>query len=94
MLCDLGLPDGDGLDLVSEIAECCPALPVVVLTARAEEADVVEGLGCGAVDYITKPFALARAPGEGGRPAPARRRRSKTIARPSERSACRTSRST
>jgi DNA-binding response OmpR family regulator len=59
VLCDLGLPDGDGLDLVTEIAQRRPTLPVIVLTARAEEADVVDGLWCGAVDYIVKPFVLA-----------------------------------
>jgi DNA-binding response OmpR family regulator len=58
VLCDLGLPDGDGLRLVAELAVQRPGLPVIVLTARAEEADVVAGLGSGAVDYIRKPFAL------------------------------------
>jgi DNA-binding response OmpR family regulator len=59
VLCDLGLPDGDGLRLVSEVAARRPGLPVIVLTARADEADVVAGLGSGAVDYVSKPFALA-----------------------------------
>ncbi len=59
VLCDLGLPDGDGLDLISRMAEEHPAVPVIALTARAEEADVVAGLTSGAVDYVTKPFRLA-----------------------------------
>jgi DNA-binding response OmpR family regulator len=59
VLCDLGLPDGDGLDLVAEIAATRPTVPVIVLTARTEEADVVAGLGSGAIDYVTKPFHLA-----------------------------------
>jgi len=59
VLCDLGLPDGEGLDLIAEIAATRPGLPVIALTARAEEADVVAGLTSGAVDYVTKPFRLA-----------------------------------
>ncbi len=59
VLCDLGLPDGDGLDLVASLRRNQPRLPVLVLTARDEEADIVAGLGTGAVDYVTKPFRLA-----------------------------------
>lgn len=59
VLCDLGLPDGDGLDLVSRMTDEHPTVPVIALTARAEEADVVAGLTSGAVDYVTKPFRLA-----------------------------------
>jgi DNA-binding response OmpR family regulator len=59
ILCDLGLPDGDGLDLIARVAAEHPATPVIALTARAEEADVVAGLTSGAVDYVTKPFRLA-----------------------------------
>jgi len=59
VLCDLGLPDGDGLDLIAEMAEARPSLPIIALTARAEEADVVSGLTVGAVDYVVKPFRLA-----------------------------------
>lgn len=59
VLCDLGLPDGDGLDLITTLARDRPGLPVIALTARAEEGDVVAGLATGAVDYVTKPFRLA-----------------------------------
>jgi len=59
VLCDLGLPDGDGLDLIATMARQRPSLPIVALTARAEEADVVAGLATGAVDYVVKPFRLA-----------------------------------
>jgi len=59
ILCDLGLPDGDGLDLIASLRRTHPRLPVLVLTARDEEADVVAGLSIGAVDYVTKPFRLA-----------------------------------
>jgi DNA-binding response OmpR family regulator len=59
VVCDLGLPDGDGLDLVDQLRVHHPRLPVLVLTARDDEADVVAGLSAGAVDYVTKPFRLA-----------------------------------
>jgi DNA-binding response OmpR family regulator len=59
VLLDLGLPDADGVDLCREMVARRPGLPVVILTARQEEVDVVVGLGAGAVDYVTKPFRLA-----------------------------------
>lgn len=59
VLLDLGLPDGDGLDLAKELVDRWPAVPVVMLTARTDEMDVVVGLDAGAVDYVTKPFRLA-----------------------------------
>lgn len=59
VVCDLGLPDGDGLDLIARLRRSHPRLPVLVLTARDEEADVVAGLSTGAVDYVSKPFRLA-----------------------------------
>jgi len=59
VLLDLGLPDGDGLDLARDLLVRWPDLSVIMLTARAEEMDIVIGLDTGAVDYITKPFRLA-----------------------------------
>ena len=59
VLLDLTLPDGDGIEFCSLLAATRPALPVVILTARSNEADVVVGLRAGAVDYVTKPFRLA-----------------------------------
>jgi len=59
VLLDLGLPDGDGLDLARDLRIEWPSLPIIVLTARADELDVVLGLDAGAIDYITKPFRLA-----------------------------------
>ena len=59
VLLDLGLPDSDGVDLARALLALHPALPVIMLTARTEEADVVTGLHAGAVDYVTKPFRLA-----------------------------------
>ena len=59
VLLDIGLPDGDGVELCRELSVARPGLPVVLLTARGEEIDIVVGLDAGAVDYITKPFRLA-----------------------------------
>ena len=59
VLLDLGLPDGDGLDLSRELLSRWSEVPVLMVTARSEEMDVVIGLDAGAVDYITKPFRLA-----------------------------------
>ena len=55
---DRMLPGRDGIDVLSAIRETKPALPVIMLTAKAEVADRVEGLDLGATDYVTKPFAF------------------------------------
>lgn len=59
VLLDLGLPDGDGLDIARAYSQRWPSVPIIILTARAEEMDVVIGLDAGAADFITKPFRLA-----------------------------------
>jgi DNA-binding response OmpR family regulator len=59
VLLDLGLPDGDGTQVANHMARHHPDVPVIVLTARADEIDVVLGLEAGAVDYVVKPFRLA-----------------------------------
>jgi DNA-binding response OmpR family regulator len=59
VLLDLTLPDIDGLDVCRKIREDRPDLPIIMLTARAEEMDVIIGLGAGADDYVPKPFRLA-----------------------------------
>jgi DNA-binding response OmpR family regulator len=59
VLLDLTLPDIDGLDVCRKIRGSHPDLPVIMLTARAEEMDVIVGLNAGADDYVAKPFRLA-----------------------------------
>jgi DNA-binding response OmpR family regulator len=54
---DRMLPGRDGLEVLVRIRRSKPALPVIVLTARSEVADRVEGLDRGATDYVTKPFS-------------------------------------
>jgi len=59
VLLDLGLPDIDGVEVCRLLRELDPVLPIVILTARHDEIDVVLGLDAGADDYVTKPFRLA-----------------------------------
>ena len=59
VLLDLTLPDIDGLDVCRRLRADHPDLPIIMLTARAEEMDVIVGLGAGADDYVAKPFRLA-----------------------------------
>ncbi len=59
VLLDLTLPDIDGLDVCRKLRIDHPDLPVIMLTARAEEMDVIVGLNAGADDYVAKPFRLA-----------------------------------
>jgi two-component system KDP operon response regulator KdpE len=55
LVLDLGLPDGDGLDLIRDVRSWS-SVPIVVLSARAGEADKIAALDAGADDYLTKPF--------------------------------------
>jgi two-component system KDP operon response regulator KdpE len=54
---DLGLPDGDGINFINELRKWS-TVPVIVLSARASEADKVSALDAGADDYLTKPFGV------------------------------------
>jgi two-component system KDP operon response regulator KdpE len=54
---DLGLPDGDGIAFILELRKWS-TVPVIVLSARASEADKVRALDAGADDYLTKPFGV------------------------------------
>jgi DNA-binding response OmpR family regulator len=56
---DIGLPDLDGLEVCRRIRAEGHGVPVLILTARADEVDTVVGLDAGADDYVTKPFRLA-----------------------------------
>ncbi len=55
---DINLPDGDGFDLCREIKKEQPQLPVIFLTAKDLEQDVLKGFDLGADDYVTKPFHM------------------------------------
>lgn len=57
LILDVSLPDGCGFDLCREVRRNS-RVPVILLTARDMETDIVGGLECGADDYITKPFSL------------------------------------
>ncbi len=56
---DLGLPDGNGLNLISKIKEYIPNCSILILTAKDAVEDKVKGLELGADDYMTKPFHKA-----------------------------------
>ena len=56
---DIGLPRLDGLEVCRRIRSSGQSVPVLILTARADEVDTVIGLDAGADDYVTKPFRLA-----------------------------------
>ena len=58
VLLDWMLPDQPGIDLLHRIRKYYSQLPVIMITARAEEEDRVQGLDVGADDYITKPFSV------------------------------------
>ncbi len=54
---DLGLPDGDGIDFIREV-RLWSQMPIIVLSARTEEADKIDALDAGADDYLSKPFGI------------------------------------
>jgi two-component system OmpR family response regulator len=56
---DLMLPGRGGLEILASVRQTTPNVPVIVLTARGEVEDRVQGLEAGAVDYLVKPFSLA-----------------------------------
>ena len=55
---DLGLPDVDGIEVISRIRAAGSAVPIIVLSSRNDEAAKVDALDLGADDYITKPFGI------------------------------------
>lgn len=58
ILLDLNLPDGNGLDLLRKLRRDGKSVPVIILTARDQVRDRIEGLNSGADDYLVKPFDL------------------------------------
>lgn len=58
MLLDLGLPDGSGFEVLKSVRKIQSKIAVVIITARGELEDRINGLQLGADDYLTKPFAL------------------------------------
>ncbi|WBS05889.1 two-component system response regulator KdpE [Pseudoduganella sp. SL102] len=57
VILDLGLPDGDGVDLIADLRKWSP-VPVIVLSARVAEEQKIHALDAGADDYLTKPFGV------------------------------------
>jgi DNA-binding response OmpR family regulator len=55
---DLGLPDRDGYTVLQELRERGVQTPVLILSARRDEADKLQGFRLGADDYVTKPFSI------------------------------------
>jgi two-component system KDP operon response regulator KdpE len=57
-LLDLGLPDMDGVEIIKRIRSWSQ-IPIIVISARSEDADKIAALDAGADDYLTKPFSVA-----------------------------------
>ena len=57
LILDLGLPDGDGMALIRDLRGWS-RMPVIVLSARADETDKIDALNAGADDYLVKPFSV------------------------------------
>src|SRR6202046_2537608 len=57
VILDLGLPDMDGVDVIGGLRGWT-AVPIIVLSGRADSSDKVEALDAGADDYVTKPFGM------------------------------------
>src|SRR6266536_995710 len=58
LMLDLILPGPSGFEILKAVRAARPTLPVIILTARGEEADRVQGLRLGADDYVVKPFSV------------------------------------
>ncbi len=56
ILCDIKMPDGNGLDLLRKVKAESPKVPVIMITAHTSAKDAIEAMKAGAVDYISKPF--------------------------------------
>src|SRR3989304_2198923 len=58
VILDLMLPKKNGYEVCKSLKEEKPAIPIIMLTAKSQEAEIVTGLELGADDYVTKPFSL------------------------------------
>lgn len=58
LILDVMMPKLSGLDVCKTIRADDPKLPIMMLTARNKESDILKGFGCGADDYVTKPFSM------------------------------------
>jgi DNA-binding response OmpR family regulator len=58
IILDLMLPDINGYQVCEAVRESDPLVPILMLTARSQEADKIRGLDAGADDYVTKPFSI------------------------------------
>ena len=56
ILCDIRMPDGNGLDLLKRVKSESPKTPVIMITAHTSTKDAIDAMKAGAVDYIAKPF--------------------------------------
>ena len=58
VLLDLILPGTQGLEILEQVRNARPTLPIIIMTAKGEEADRIKGLKLGADDYVVKPFSI------------------------------------
>ena len=58
VLLDLILPGTLGLEILEQVRNARPTLPIIIMTAKGEEADRIKGLKLGADDYVVKPFSI------------------------------------
>lgn len=57
ILLDLGLPDGDGMDVIRQVREWNMEIPIIVISVRGREQEKITALDAGADDFVTKPFS-------------------------------------
>ena len=58
VILDLMLPDRNGFSVCGELRRMLPRVPILILSARSQENDIIRGLEAGADDYVTKPFGV------------------------------------
>jgi DNA-binding response OmpR family regulator len=58
VILDLMLPDMNGYQVCEQLRAASPTMPIIILTARSQEADKIRGLDAGADDYVSKPFSV------------------------------------